>query len=284
MTYKTERAITVGDITISVRTSDCTTLDLDVSTTGQVIVRGPRHTTEAQATGLVQRRRRWIYQQLARIAATTPNNPIKFLDTGEVFAVLGRPHRLRIVPDAEQTEPITRHQHPEMGDWLHMRHATVTNLHIARRTLINFYAKTAEDWLKIIRPRIAAFTSKTEIPLTSSTRLRTTRAHYHPTRGLTLHWATAQLDEPTLHELIHRALKLHTVTDTRQLDHALRNLWLGNLSTPSKHLLGKQPSSDSTCPDGSAPPTETALSFEHVHVKPVHTGTVAPSHRKATER
>ncbi|MEU9120002.1 YgjP-like metallopeptidase domain-containing protein [Streptomyces sp. NPDC048506] len=249
MTYKTERTITIGDITISVRTSDRTTLNLDVSATGEVIVRGPRYTTDAQAIDLAQRRRRWIYRQLARIAATTPKNPIKFLDTGEVFTVLGRPHRLRIVPDAEQTEPITHHLHPETGDWLHIRHTTATKLHIARRTLINFYAKTAKDWLKITSQQIATFAPKPDIPLVVSTHLRTTRAHYHPTRGITLHWATIQLAEPSLHELIHRTLNLHTIADTHQLDHDLQNLWLGRLS----HRTA-QPAPNDNCPDCSAPP------------------------------
>ncbi|MGB8946938.1 MAG: hypothetical protein WCD21_42890 [Streptomyces sp.] len=74
---------------------------------------------------------------------------------------------------------------------------------------------------------------KRDIPMPFSTRLRTSRAHRHPTRGLTLHWATIHLAEPSLHELIHRTLHLHTIADTHQLDHALRNLWLGNLTAPA---------------------------------------------------
>ncbi|UQA93658.1 hypothetical protein [Streptomyces halobius] len=96
--------------------------------------------------------------------------------------------------------------------------------------LINFYAKTAKDWLKIICPQIATSGPIPDIPLTTSTHPRTTKAHYHPTCGLTLHWATDQLDERTLRELIHRTLHLRTITDTHQLDHDLRNLWLGNLT------------------------------------------------------
>ncbi|MEN8649170.1 YgjP-like metallopeptidase domain-containing protein [Streptomyces sp. 21So2-11] len=231
MTYKTERTIVVGDITISVRTSDRTTMDLDVTTIGQVIVRGPHHTTDAQASDLARRRRRWIYQQLTCIADTRPNNPIKVLETGEEFPVLGQPHRLRVVPDTQQIEPALHHLDPGTRCCISMRHSTAEKLHKARQGLINFYAATGQEWLKIIDLQIAARSRNTGIPVSFSTRLRTTRARHHPTRGLTLHWATIQLDELLLHELIHRTLNLHTIADSHQLDHALRSLWLGDLTT-----------------------------------------------------
>ncbi|KUL23188.1 YgjP-like metallopeptidase domain-containing protein [Streptomyces regalis] len=265
MTYKTQRTITVGDITISVRTSDRTTLDVDVTSTGQVVVRGPHHTTDTQAADLARRRRRWIYRKLNRIADTTPNRPIKVLDTGEEFTILRQSHRLRIVSDTQQVEPIQRHQGVGTDRWLSMRHSASANLHKARHHLINFHAITGQKWLKIIDPQIAAHFINMGIRVSFSTRLRTSRAHHHSTRGLTLHWATIQLGEPLLHELIHRTLNLHTVADPQQLDHGLRNLWLGNLTAPSKD-------------------PHDGREVEHAYVKPVREGSIALSHPGVIER
>ncbi|MFD3667229.1 YgjP-like metallopeptidase domain-containing protein [Streptomyces sp. NPDC058672] len=232
MTYKTERTITVCDITIHVRTSDRTTLDLAVTAAGRVVIRGPHHTTDTQAADLALRRR-WIYRQLTHLSETTPTNPVKTLGAGEEFTILGRLHRLQIVPDTEQAEPLHLRQGPGTGYELSMRHGTAENLQKARQKLINFHAKTGQGWLKNIGPQIAAHLTKMGISASFSTRLRTSRAHHHPTHRLTLHWTAIQLDEPLLHELIHRTLHLHTIADTHQLDHALRNLWLGNLTAPA---------------------------------------------------
>ncbi|WP_107055060.1 hypothetical protein [Streptomyces aureocirculatus] len=65
--------------------------------------------------------------------------------------------------------------------------------------------------------------------------MRTTWARNHPTRGLTLHWATAQLPPTLLRELIRRTLSLPTIASNRDLNNALRRLWLGRLTTSYPH-------------------------------------------------
>ncbi|MGB8946937.1 MAG: YgjP-like metallopeptidase domain-containing protein [Streptomyces sp.] len=124
MTYNAGRTSTVGDITIHVRTSNRASLDLDVTATGQVIVRGPHRTTDAQAADLAQRRRHWVYRQLQHVIDTTPSNPAKALETGTEFSILGQPHLLRIVPDTQQAEPLLRQQGPATGFWITMRCST----------------------------------------------------------------------------------------------------------------------------------------------------------------
>ncbi|MGX1668661.1 YgjP-like metallopeptidase domain-containing protein [Streptomyces sp. NPDC055400] len=140
MTYNAGRTITVGDITIHVRTSNRITLDLDVTASGQVVVRGPHHTTDAQAADLAQRRRRWIYRQLQHVIDTTSSNPAKTLETGTEFSVLGKPYLLRIVPDTQQTEPLLRQQDPATGFLLSMRRSTAANIQKGRQTLIKLHA------------------------------------------------------------------------------------------------------------------------------------------------
>lgn len=123
VTYKTERTITVGTITIHVRTSDRTTLDLAVAATGRVVIRDPHHTTDTQAADLALRRR-WIYRQLTHLTDTTPTNPVKALGADEESTVLGPLHRLPIVSGAEQAEPFHLRQGPGTGYELSIRHGT----------------------------------------------------------------------------------------------------------------------------------------------------------------
>lgn len=236
-----DRTMRIGNIDVTVRTSNRTTPTVTVSKGGNIIVRGPDTTTDADATALVERRRSWIYRQLSHLAETAPDNPQRELIRGAGFDVLGRPHRLRIVPDEDQDEPLIQHRSASTGGWLHMRRSTTLKLGEARRIIINFYAETGCEWLKFNHPLIARYTTNSAVPVTFSTRMRTTWTHNHPTRGLTLHWATAQLPPTLLRELIHRTLGLHTIAPGRDLNNALRTLWPGRLDTPTTTVDPRTP-------------------------------------------
>ncbi|GHE09231.1 hypothetical protein [Streptomyces alanosinicus] len=86
--------------------------------------------------------------------------------------------------------------------------------------------------------------------------MHTTWARHHPRRGLTLHWATAQLPPTLLRELIHRTLNLHTIASNHDLNKALRALWLGKLTTPTNPdpRTRLTPTRQDSCPDCSASP------------------------------
>lgn len=253
---KSDRTIRVGAIDVTVRTSNRATLAVTVTNTGTIMVRGPHTTTDAEATALVERRRSWIYRQLTDLAETTSNDPLKELVTGAEFDVLGRRHRLRIVPDSDQKEPLTQQQTASTGDWLHLRRSTMLNVDEARQTIINFYVEVGREWLKLDHSQLSGYATKRGASVSFSSRLRTNWARHHPTRGLTLHWATAQLPPTLLHELIHRTLGLHTIAPSRDLNNALRTLWLGRLTTPSTpdHRIRLTPTSADRCPDCSTPP------------------------------
>ncbi|GCD35725.1 hypothetical protein OEIGOIKO_03471 [Streptomyces chrestomyceticus JCM 4735] len=77
-----QRTLLVGGTAVIVRTSNRTTLGLDVTKAGGIVVRGPHHTTDAEATALVERRRRWIYRQLNHLAETSPTPPYGTSPTG----------------------------------------------------------------------------------------------------------------------------------------------------------------------------------------------------------
>lgn len=251
-----DRTIRIGTIDVTVRTSNRATLTVTVTKSGSIIVHGPHSTTDTDATALVERRRSWIYRQLTNLAETAPDNPLKDLVVGAEFDVLGRPHRLRIAPDDDQAEPLTQQARTSTGDWLRLRRSRILNVDEARQTLINFYVETGREWLKINRPQDVAYKSNTRLPVAFSTRMRTAWTRSHPTRGLTLHWATAQLPPTLLRELIHRTLGLHTIAPSRDLNSALRALWLGRLTTPTTPDLRvhRNPASTDRCTDCAAPP------------------------------
>ncbi|MHA7956379.1 YgjP-like metallopeptidase domain-containing protein [Streptomyces sp. L500] len=221
--------MTTKGFSFTLRTTDRKTLDITVKATREVIVRGPHDTTDEQAIALVRRRRAWIYGQLRHLEQNAPENPVKELVNGSGFVVLGRGHRLRIVPDDAQDQPVVQHLHTGSGSWLHMRRTTADNASTARRALVDFYARAGQGWVERNAPSILTRTATPEMAVRMSTRMRTTWAYRHPTRGLTLHWATAQLSSNFLHELVHRALGLPSVAHKQLYEQAFRSLWLGDL-------------------------------------------------------
>ncbi|WP_432008794.1 YgjP-like metallopeptidase domain-containing protein [Streptomyces bacillaris] len=242
MTYNS-RTIPIGTTTITLRTSSRSTLDLDVTAAGDITVRGPHDTTDTQAIELVHRRRSWIYRQLTQHAEAAPANPIKHLSEGTPFAILGHNKPLHLCADqCPDTSPVHA-----TGSTLHLRRTLHADLHKTGRMLAHFYRATVETWLERNARYITHNTTKRPIPVTASTRLRTNWITRHPTRGLTLHWATGQLPTPLLLELLHRTLNLHSVANPHHLDRALKQLWLGSLTHPPTTRT-------STCPTCSAHP------------------------------
>ncbi|MCX5206681.1 M48 family metallopeptidase [Streptomyces sp. NBC_00237] len=246
-----ERTITVGGIPVTIRTTNRTTLDTYVTTHGDVVVRAPHGTTDTQAIDLVERRRTWIYNRLTDITENTPEDPTRHLTNGETFHLFGHPHKLRIVPDSKDEQPVTRFHFTTSRSEIRLHRSHAINPNKARRTLTHFYAEAGQKWLKDHGAHITRLTNNPDIPLTTSTRLRTTWITHHPTHGITLHWATAQLPTPLLRELLHRTLTLHTIANTHELDRTLPTLWTGSLTT-TPHTTTPTPSDN--CPECSTPP------------------------------
>ncbi|MBM7170392.1 DUF45 domain-containing protein [Streptomyces sp. G44] len=142
---------------------------------------------------------------------------------------------MHIIPDDKQEEPSPRLHQAPTGAQLTLRHTTALNPDKAQRTISNFYATTRQEWLKTRHDQIAAHTTNQPLTGSFSTRMRTIWARNHPTRGLTLHWATAELPPTLLRELIRRTLNLPTIASNHDLNNALRRLWLGRLTTPDPH-------------------------------------------------
>lgn len=233
MTGKTTRSINLGGVAITITTSDRATTDLTVTHNTGITVRGPHTLTDDDARNLVTRRKDWVYRQLTALHKQAPTNPTKTLRNGETFTILGTPHTLRLTESGPRTAPATIHNHPQNGPTLDLNRAATSDQDIARRTLIKLHADTANKWLEKNGARIGRIARNPDIKLTATTR---TRSHTRwitrrPTGDLTLHWALAQLSTLHLRELLHRTLNLHSIADGHELDHQLRTLWLGELTT-----------------------------------------------------
>ncbi|MEU5426518.1 YgjP-like metallopeptidase domain-containing protein [Streptomyces olivoreticuli] len=231
MTYKSSPSAADVPLPFTLYTSGRTTLDVAVAPTGGIIVRGPYDTTYQQAADLVQRRREWLYRQLEVLLRTAPDDPERQLADGESFNVFGRPHLLRIVPNTAQNAPAVLRHHTSAGPEIHIRQAAANNPTEAAQILSNLYASAGQKWLDRHGPGITTHTTSPTLPFRFSTRMRTSNAYIHPTHGLTLHWATAQLPTTCLRELIHRTLGLHSVADKNTYEHQVRALWLGRFTT-----------------------------------------------------
>lgn len=90
--------LTVDDLCFEVRRSAARrTLEITVDRSGELILSAPAETAEAILRDFVQRKRMWIYQQLARQETLTREVPNKIFVDGEGFLYLGRNFRLRLV-------------------------------------------------------------------------------------------------------------------------------------------------------------------------------------------
>lgn len=254
MTYLKERTISINGVSITIRTSNRTTLELGIASTGNIIVRGPDTTTDDEAHDLVNRRRRWIYRQLTHLSETTPDNPTKTIKNGETFALFGRPHTLRITRQEPGASAAIAYTHADLGPTLDLRQHTTTNEDDARRTLINLYANETRDWLKNHGHRITQLTTKPDTELKVSWRARTRWITRHKNGNLTLHWALSQLPALHLRELLHRTLGLHSIADGHELDQHLQALWLGRLQLTPDPEPPTDPKNSATCPKCHARP------------------------------
>ena len=93
--------LAVDDLCFEVRRSAVRrTLEITVDRSGDLILSAPAEASEAILRDFVQRKRMWIYQQLARQETLTREVPNKIFVDGEGFLYLGRNFRLRLVDES----------------------------------------------------------------------------------------------------------------------------------------------------------------------------------------
>lgn len=93
--------LTVKDLHFEVRRSASRrALEITVDRGGELIISAPSGVPEAALLDFVQRKRLWIYKQLARQEAFTHEPLCKTFTEGEDFLYLGRSYRLRLVEES----------------------------------------------------------------------------------------------------------------------------------------------------------------------------------------
>ena len=94
--------LTVNDLRFEVRRSDRRrALEITVDRGGELILSAPPEVPDAKLRDFVQRKRMWVYKQLARKDALGHATPRKVFTDGEGFAYLGRSYRLRLVAESD---------------------------------------------------------------------------------------------------------------------------------------------------------------------------------------
>ena len=94
--------LTVNDLRFELRRSARRrALEITVDRGGELILSAPPEVKDVTLRDFVQRKRMWVYKQLARRDALTREVPSKTFVEGEGFSYLGRSYRLRLVAESD---------------------------------------------------------------------------------------------------------------------------------------------------------------------------------------
>lgn len=131
--------LVVDDLKFKLRRSDRRrAMEITVDRGGELILAAPSDVPDIRLRDFVQRKRTWVYKQLARREALAPLAPRKQFTDGEGFAYLGRNYRLRLVPASDAAIKLT-------GGRFVMPKALVPD---GRQHLIRWYCERAKPWLE----------------------------------------------------------------------------------------------------------------------------------------
>jgi predicted metal-dependent hydrolase len=128
----------VNDLRFEVRRSRLRrAMEITVDRGGELILSAPPQVQEATLRDFVQRKRMWVYKQLARQEAFTRETPRKVFTDGEGFAYLGRNYRLRLVAESDAAVKL-------VGGRFVMPKSLARD---GREHLIRWYADRGRDWI-----------------------------------------------------------------------------------------------------------------------------------------
>jgi predicted metal-dependent hydrolase len=228
--------LVVNDLRFEVRRSSLRrALEITVDRGGELILSAPPQVRDATLRDFVQRKRMWVYRQLARKEALTRETPRKVFTDGEGFAYLGRNYRLRLVPESDAAVKL-------VGGRFVMPKALARD---GREHLIRWYGERARPWLA---SKVAEYAARMEV---SPTGVRVQDLGYRwgsCGRGelLYFHWKTILLparvaEYVVVHEMTHLHEPHHTPEFWRRVERAMpdyqqRKAWLGAHGTSVEGL------------------------------------------------
>ena len=143
--------LVVNDLQFELRRSERRrAMEITVDRGGELILSAPREVPEARLRDFVQRKRMWVYKQLARRdAAGRVVRPKEFVD-GEGLAYLGRTYRLRLVEESDAAVKL-------LGGRFVMPKALALG---GREHLMRWYCARARPW---IEDKVADYAARMDV-------------------------------------------------------------------------------------------------------------------------
>lgn len=217
----------VNDLRFQVRRSERRrVLEITVDRGGELILSAPPDVPDARLRDFVQRKRMWVYRQLARQESHGRKTPRKVFTDGEGFSYLGRSYRLRLVPESDAAVKL-------LGGRFVMPKALARD---GREHLVRWYCERAKPWLTT---KVDDYSARMEVQPAG---LRVQDLGYRwgsCGKGgvLFFHWKTILLpariaEYVVVHEIVHLHEPHHTPAFWRRVERAMpdfeqRKDWLG---------------------------------------------------------
>lgn len=219
-------SLVVNDLRFEVRRSALRrALEITVDRGGELILSAPPEVPEAKLRDFAQRKRMWVYKQLARKEALSHETPRKLFTDGEGFAYLGRSYRLRLVPESDAAVKL-------VGGRFVMPKALARD---GREHLIRWYCERARPWLA---GKVQDYAARMEV-LPAGVRVQDLGYRWGSCgKGelLYFHWKTILLpariaEYVVVHEMAHLVEPHHTSDFWRRVERAMpdyerRKVWL----------------------------------------------------------
>ncbi|MBK6471218.1 MAG: M48 family metallopeptidase [Betaproteobacteria bacterium] len=219
-------ALVVNDLRFEVRRSTLRrTLEITVDRGGELILSAPPEVPDARLRDFVQRKRMWVYKQLARKEVLGRETPRKVFTEGEGLAYLGRSYRLRLVAESDAAVKL-------VGGRFVMPKALARD---GREHMIRWYCARAQPWLA---SKVNDFAARMEV-MPVGVRVQDLGYRWGSCgKGdwLYFHWKTILLpariaEYLVAHEMTHLHEPHHTPEFWRRVERAMpdferRKVWL----------------------------------------------------------
>lgn len=220
------RSLVVKDLRFELRRSARRrALEITVERDGALVLSAPPDVAEAQLHAFVQRKRMWVYRQLARRDALPDEMPRKVFTDGEGFSYLGRNYRLRLVAESDAAVKLA-------GGRFVMPKALARD---GREQLVRWYCEHARPW---ITAKVADYAARMEVA-PAGVRVQDLGYRWGSCgKGdwLYFHWKSILLpariaEYIVVHEMVHLHEPHHTPEFWRRVerampDYTLRKDWL----------------------------------------------------------
>lgn len=218
--------LTVNDLRFELRRSALRrALEITVDRGGELILSAPPEVPDAQLRDFVQRKRMWVYKQLARKEALAHQAPRKVFTDGEGFAYLGRNYRLRLVPQSDAAVKLVS------GRFVMPKPLARDG----REHLIRWYSERARPWLTA---KVNDFSARMQVE-PAGVRVQDLGYRWGSCgkgQWLYFHWKIILLpariaEYVVVHEMAHLHEPHHTPDFWRRVERAMpdyerRKLWL----------------------------------------------------------